>query len=207
MNHPIVKICGIRTQEILEYCLEEKVDLLGFNFSKESKRKINIKEFVPIIHSVPIDFHSRFVALFYKNSIEEIKEVLRSFSFTYIQYITLDPLLDLQFLKGKSKFLIPQVGISHNVTDSDLKYKDELIILDSHSENQGGGTGKTFAWEKVKDVKRKYLLAGGLNPNNVSNAVQKLNPYGVDVASGVESEPGVKDKKLIKEFIQNVKRH
>jgi phosphoribosylanthranilate isomerase len=87
------------------------------------------------------------------------------------------------------------------------KYKPDAILLDGYSEKNMGGTGTSFDWKIVRNIKTSIpiIVAGGLTTLNVSRAIKIVKPYGVDVSSGVESSPGKKDRKLIKKFIDAVK--
>ncbi|MFN3466742.1 MAG: phosphoribosylanthranilate isomerase [Candidatus Brocadiales bacterium] len=87
------------------------------------------------------------------------------------------------------------------------KYKADAFLLDSYARGRLGGTGKTFPWELAREARRlgTIVLAGGLNPENVQAAIRTVRPYGVDVSSGVESSPGKKDRRLVKEFIRAAK--
>ena len=133
-----------------------------------------------------------------------INDVIKSSLFNSFQYVVHDPNFNRKLYDNLK--LIPQIGIENEVTDSDLNYTDDLLILDSYNKSSGGGSGSVFPWQNIKKVKRKYLLAGGLNPENVSSAIETLNPYGVDVASGVEDSPGVKNHEKIRRFIENARR-
>ncbi|MDQ7081704.1 MAG: phosphoribosylanthranilate isomerase [Aquificota bacterium] len=82
------------------------------------------------------------------------------------------------------------------------------VLLDTYSEDSYGGTGRTFSWEVAREVVRmgyRVFLAGGLNPENVRRAVEEVGPYCVDVSSGVERSPGVKDKMKVRKFIREAK--
>ena len=100
--------------------------------------------------------------------------------------------------------MIQQIHVKEKITDSDLT--SEFSILDSYSTELGGGTGEKFNWNLISVSNKKFFLAGGLNPDNVIEAIEKVNPYGVDVASGVESIKGIKDLEKIRKFIKNAKR-
>ncbi len=205
MQSTKIKICGIRDLEIGKFCIDQGVDYLGINLSPKSKRKVSTYQAIELINNLQsYSQTTKIVLLVFENSLEEIQAVLQNSSPNYIQYVTRDNTLNKTILESFNITLIPQIGVKAEVEDQDLP-EEELIILDSYHEKEGGGTGTTFAWEYVRKVKKKYFLAGGLNPKNVGLAVKELFPYGVDVASGVESSSGVKDKNLIKEFIKNAK--
>jgi phosphoribosylanthranilate isomerase len=204
-----VKICGIKTVDIAMSVIDSGGDFIGINFSPVSKRSVDLKKGVEIFESVKKrSNHSLLVVgLFYQNSELEITEILSKIPFDFVQFVAHDNSLNLKLLQSFNRKLIAQVSVKKPVDDSNLaEYDSEFLILDSYKEGLGGGSGQVFEWENAKAVRRKYLLAGGLNPSNVSKAIEVLHPFGVDVASGVESSPGVKDIKLIKEFIKNAKR-
>ncbi len=87
------------------------------------------------------------------------------------------------------------------------RYRVDAFLLDTYVKDAPGGTGRTFDWDIARAAanRAKVILAGGLNPENVADAVAAGRPYGVDVASGVESEPGKKDRKLVNRFVRDAK--
>ncbi|MFP3913570.1 MAG: phosphoribosylanthranilate isomerase [Actinomycetota bacterium] len=89
--------------------------------------------------------------------------------------------------------------------DPPRMHDDEMLLVDSPHSELPGGSGETFDWEALKGIHRPFLLAGGLGPRNVAEAVRKVRPFGVDASSGLESSPGVKDTVLIREFVQAAK--
>lgn len=204
-----IKICGISSIETGVFCAENGVDSIGLNFSPESKRKIDLKTGIAIRKELK-KFYPQvmIVALFYKNDLDTIREYTKELEPDFLQYVVRDSTINFNDLLEFSIPVIPQYSVKKEITDADLEnFPSDLIILDSFKEGEGGGTGHLFEWSLVQKIKRPYLLAGGLNPENVYRAVSVLKPYGVDVASGVESSPGIKDHNLIREFVKNVKRY
>lgn len=203
-----IKICGIKDLETAELCADLGVNFIGFNFSPVSVRRIELSIADKIISHLKKrqNFHLKIVALFYRNSIEEIKSITDKLSIDFVQYVVKDEFISMGELLKLDKPLIPQLSIDNTISDKDLStYTSNFVILDSYKKGKGGGTGEVFNWEYIKSIKRNYLLAGGLNPQNVKQAIDFLAPYGVDVASGVEKEPGIKDKELIKAFCSKVR--
>lgn len=200
----LIKICGIQDTETISICKDLSVDFVGFNFSPISPRRIDLKTAETLCTKVKsFNTSPRIVFLFYKNPENEISEILNRLPSDYIQFVDGD-LSSAFFSSIKTEVpLLPAFRIEAPVFE--LPYPDcPLVILDSFHKESGGGTGKTFPWEYVKEVKRPYLLAGGINPSNVQLALQTLEPRGVDVASGVETN-GKKDPNKIAELVKNVR--
>ncbi len=202
-----IKICGIKDKEIAGICADLGVDFLGLNFSPVSKRKIDLKIASEIINHLTRrnNGYLKIVALFYKNTQKEIRDIVGSLSVDFIQYVVEDDSIAIDQIKDFNLPLIPQIPIFQQIDDTDLyNYKSEFVILDSHKKGMGGGTGEIFNWEFVQNVKRSYFLAGGLNHQNIKKAIELLSPFGVDIASGVESSPGVKNADLIKKICKEI---
>lgn len=199
-----IKICGIKDLKTAEFCVKLGIDYLGFNFVPGSKREISIEIAKSILSE--LDLKSTVpVALFFKTREETIEKVINSGYFSHIQYVIHDTEFPRDEYKTLNLEFIPQIGVSEEIHDSDLNIDDNLCILDSFQKEIGGGSGITFPWSNAKNIKRRYLLAGGLNPENVKNAIDYLKPFGVDVASGVEDCHGNKDFEKIKRFIKNAR--
>ncbi|PJZ68594.1 N-(5'-phosphoribosyl)anthranilate isomerase [Leptospira perolatii] len=208
-----VKICGIKDTEALTCCLEEGADFIGLNFSPVSARNISPQTAAKLLSYLENSSAGlekpKVVFLFYKTPLPLIKFILKELPHDFRQWVTDDPLLPglTSPLLGPYSKRIYSHRVTHREDDDSLTYlHSPLLILDSFVPGMGGGTGESFPWEFIKDVKRPFLLAGGLKPENVEKAVRTVKPYGVDVASGVESSPGVKDPNLIRQFIRNAKK-
>ncbi|TGK46747.1 phosphoribosylanthranilate isomerase [Leptospira bouyouniensis] len=202
-----IKICGIKDLPTLELCHELGVDFVGLNFSPRSPRKIDEKlaaELLSIRHKPGFP---KVVFLFFENATNEILQITKQFSPDLIQLIRGDQFVSTELWDSLTiqKQLLPAIRIqSPIVSDEELEPRSPLVILDSFQKGLGGGSGHTFPWEYVTNVKRPYLLAGGITPENVQLALKSLKPTGIDVASGVETE-GKKDPNKIKELVHNVR--
>lgn len=208
-----VKICGVRNSEDAVYIVEMGADLIGLNLSLKSKRNINLQKAQEIAQEIRLanDRYSKdvkIVILAFQNPIEEIEQAYHSIQPDYIQLVYSDSLLEGKWEKLISSYpILPSINAKETKQLSELPFKlDQLLVIDSPSKDKGGGTGETFAWDEIQNFPGKYLLAGGLNPENVGLAVSQLHPWGVDVASGVEDKPGHQSREKILQFIQNAKR-
>lgn len=202
-----IKICGIRDLPTFELCYELGVDYVGLNFSPRSPRKIDRKSAEKILSLRNNPGFPIIVFLFFENSLEEIQSLTKEFQPDLVQLIRGDGFLTEEIWETltSEKRLLPAIRIQSQVTsDEELEPKSKLVILDSFQKGLGGGSGHVFPWEYVTKVKRPYLLAGGITPSNVQLALKTLHPYGIDVASGVETD-GKKDPNKIKELVNNVR--
>ena len=204
MNKIKVKICGIREPSTAIEAEKNGADYIGIVFCKKSKRCVSIKESLEILNSLKSSTNT--VALFANDDKNYVKEVLNKTNFKYVQFHGNETddecmMYGLPYFKGVSN--------SYNgFKNLDEKFPNaSAFIFDSHGEDGLGGTGKTFDWKSaVFDTKKPVIIAGGLNCDNVEDAINTFLPYGVDVSSGVESSNGEKDTTLIKEFLKKVKK-
>ena len=155
-----IKICGIKDKDIANLCVDLGVDYLGFNFSPVSKRRVDLEIASDILNH--LDRHNnryfKIVALFYKNTIEDIQTTISSLTIDFIQYVVEDKTVDLETIQAYNIPLIPQIAVSQKIEDMHLsRYKSDFVILDSYKKGMGGGTGATFNWELIWSVSRKYF--------------------------------------------------
>ncbi len=202
-----IKICGIKDLATLELCVDLQVDFVGLNFSPKSPRAIDAQTAKELLQIRNKPHFPKLVFLFFENSTAEILSLKNQFQPDLVQLIRGDSFLTKEIWENltETKSLLPAIRIQEKVvSDEDLEPKSDLVILDSYNKNFGGGTGHTFPWEYVTSVRRPFLLAGGITPTNVKTALETVRPYGIDVASGVETD-GKKDPNKIKELVQNVR--
>lgn len=199
-----VKICGItRTEDALS-AAEAGADAVGLMFVSTSPRHVELGQATRIRTALPPFVAA--VAVFLDASAEYVREVMA----------TIRPDL-LQFHGDESEAFCASFGLPFIKTVPMLDRAAEqllhafprasALLLDSHGRGEAGGTGRSFDWSRLpKAVNQRIILAGGLKPANVAEAVRSVRPYGVDVSSGVESTPGIKDKGLIMDFLHEVRR-
>ncbi|TGM66726.1 phosphoribosylanthranilate isomerase [Leptospira meyeri] len=202
-----IKICGIKDLATLELCVDLQVDFVGLNFSPRSPRAINADTAETLLKLRKKSGFPKLVFLFFENELTEIETLTNRFQPDLIQLIRGDAYVTSQIWNEftETKKLLPAIRIQTKITnEKDLEPKSNLVILDSYQKTLGGGTGHTFPWEYVTSVKRPFLLAGGITPDNVKSALETVHPYGIDVASGVETD-GIKDPNKIKTLVQNVR--
>ena len=199
-----IKICGIKHLDDALKAIEFGADAIGLIFVEKSPRYVSLTDARVIAESLPPFITS--VGLFMNASEETVREALK-----------VVPLNLLQFHGEESPAFCDQFGVPYvkvlrmrenvNVIAFTQEYPNAAgILLDTYSK-EGGGSGQTFDWSLIpEDVSVPLILAGGLNPENVASAVETIKPYAVDVSSGVESEPAIKDHKKIEQFIKEVLR-
>ena len=198
-----VKICGIKNLNDAIFAVDYGADALGFVFAK-SIRKISKEKARAIIRKLPPFVTT--VGLFVNETAECIETAYRYCGLDAAQLHGNEPPNIINNLKDIKTIKAFRIQNEKDITPI-TKYKPNAILLDGYSENKMGGTGTTFDWKIVRKLKTSIpiIVAGGLTHLNVSQAIQIVKPYGVDVSSGVETKPGQKDKRLIKEFIDAVK--
>ncbi|PEY66552.1 phosphoribosylanthranilate isomerase [Bacillus cereus] len=198
-----VKICGITDTETAKRACEYGADALGFVFA-ESKRKITPKRAEEIIQELPANVLK--IGVFVNESVEVIQKIADECGLTHVQLHGDEDNYQIRRLNIPS---IKSLGVT---SESDMKnaqgYETDYILFDSPKEKFHGGNGKTFSWELLghmpKELRKKTILAGGLNALNIEEAIRTVRPYMVDVSSGVETE-GKKDVEKIKQFIIKAK--
>jgi phosphoribosylanthranilate isomerase len=199
-----VKICGITNREDALLAVDLGADALGFIFVSSSPRYIQptiasniIKELPPFITTVGV---------FVDSSKEEISSVIQQTGITTVQ---LHGNESPQFCTKMQIPVIKAFRVDKNFQVSGLsKYEVSSFLLDTYVEGSLGGTGKTFDWKTAIEAKKigKIILAGGLHPENIVEAIQVVQPYAVDVNSGVEQTPGRKEREKLERLFRNIQK-
>jgi phosphoribosylanthranilate isomerase len=209
-----VKICGLTREEDLAVAVAAGADAVGFIVGvPSSPRNLTLEMAEMLLSQVPIFVDS--VVVTAPKSIKQLVEVCEGLKPSAIQIHGKEQ-LDSSEIREKIKDtrLIKTVYVTEDALNEtaieDCKMFDALL-LDSFSKGQYGGTGKVHDWTLSRQIKEAVapvpvILAGGLKPENVKEAILKVQPYAVDVASGVELSPGVKDHEKVRAFVENAKK-
>jgi phosphoribosylanthranilate isomerase len=200
-----VKICGIKTIHDALAAMEAGADLIGFNFYPESPRYIDAGICRDIMSVMRLYGHITYVGVFVNAPREAVRATLDTCGLSLAQLHGDEPHEMLTALHGRAFKAFRGLPAQLN----GFSRKDApAFLLDASVKGEYGGTGVTADWTGAAQLAGSHplLLAGGLTPENVEEAVRQVKPWGVDVASGVESSPGVKDATRMRAFVQAVKR-
>ena len=204
MRRTRVKICGLTRLEDVAAAAKAGADALGFVFAPRSPRRLDATRARILAAASPAFVSS--VGLFQDQDAQAVANILDQV-----------PLSLLQFHGSESADFCSQFGLPYIKAvsmgqDGALEEAEGEfcgaagLLLDSHAPGEPGGTGATFDWSRIHDCVLPVIIAGGLTPHNVFQAVRDHRPWGVDVSSGVESRPGIKDGGRISTFIEEVTR-
>ena len=195
-----IKICGLKEAEHVQAAVEAGANAIGFVFAP-SKRQVSPEKAQELAAGIPASVKK--IGVFVNSSAEEINEIVKTVPLDYVQ------------LHGdESAALYEQIEVPviraisiRNAEDVDRAFRDAapLVLIDAPGTDFRGGSGHTFDWDLVEKYAeaRPFILAGGLNPDNVGEAITRIRPVMVDVSSGVETD-GRKDSDKIKAFIRAV---
>jgi phosphoribosylanthranilate isomerase len=199
-----VKICGTTSLKDAFLAVESGADAIGFIFYKMSPRNISQKEAKEIILQLPPFIET--VGVFVNETSDKINRIAEQCKLNSIQLHGEESPALCRRVKRKviKAFRVKNADSLKSIASYDVSG----FLLDSYNDGSKGGTGQVFDWNLALRVKKQgpVILAGGLNPYNVFTAIHRVKPYGVDVCSGVENSPGIKDHEKIREFIKSVRR-
>ncbi|MGI9243911.1 MAG: phosphoribosylanthranilate isomerase [Verrucomicrobiales bacterium] len=204
---PKVKICGITSAEDAHAVAASGADALGINFWPRSKRYIPMESARAWLPDVEV---AR-VGVFVNATLAEISAIVESELIDLAQLHGDETPEFAQALADRGVPFIKALGVKDEDSLSDVEtYPTEGILLDAYCPGEYGGVGETFDWGLarefvIKNPARRVILAGGLNPGNVREAIRAVEPFAVDIASGVELSPGKKDLVKVRQLIKRVR--
>lgn len=207
-----IKICGFTNEAEARLAQELGVDAIGLNFCPSSPRFVSLERARDI--TLAVGPFVTVTALFVNPGEAEVRRVLDEVGVHLLQFHGEEsPEFCRQFHHPYIKVLrvaadeAEPARTQETILSEARRYSDaQGILLDTYSQKAHGGTGESFDWSVVPEsTDIKWILAGGLNPDNVATAIERVRPYAVDVSSGVERIRGIKDAEKIRQFIQSVR--
>ncbi len=198
-----VKICGITRAEDAQAAIQAGADALGFVFYPPSPRHVEVAQAAAIIRSLPPFVTS--VALFVNADRETIAEVVRETGIDLLQFHGNEcPEYCAEHGRPWIKAVRMKEDIDLEKTAADYAAA-RALLLDAYQPGVPGGTGAVFDWERIPaHLAGRIILAGGLTPDNVADAIRQVKPWAVDVSGGVEAKKGIKDADRIQRFMRGV---
>lgn len=196
-----VKICGITNEADAQAAVEAGTDALGFIFYERSPRYVTPDTVRTITAGLPPFVTA--VGVFVNMPPEAVNETVRDCGLHAAQLHGDESPEYCEQINGA-------VVKAIRVKDDDIAqviapYRVQAVLLDTYTPDKYGGTGRTFDWDLVRESSHRIILSGGLTPDNVGEAIRRVQPYAVDTGSGVEAEPGRKDHDKIRAFIHAVR--
>ena len=205
----IIKICGIQNQDTLMCCENNSINFFGMIFYPKSPRNITIEN-ANKLNSISEKLNINGVGVFVNKEINELKEIIKYVNLKYVQLHGSEDELYIKKLKKFGVKIIKSISVSN---EDDLKkinnYQTADYFLFDYKPKKNelpGGNSKSFDWNLLKSLKtdKPWFLSGGINLDNIQQILVDINPCGVDLSSGVEKELGIKDNRIINNFIEKL---
>ena len=198
-----VKVCGITRLTDALHAVEQGATAIGFVLWPQSPRVVSVERAAEIIAELPS--HVVTGGVFVNEPVESIRAIAERAHLTAVQLHGDEPPTYADVLQWP---VFRAVSVADVDEASEAWSADTAFLVDNIDPVRRGGTGTTIDWTQAADVahRRRVVLAGGLTPDNVASAIRAVRPFGVDVSSGVESAPGVKDFRKVTRFIANARR-
>ena len=200
-----VKICGITRPEDARFAETLGASAVGFVFFRESQRYISPEKAGDISAQLG-PFISR-VGVFVNEDVDNLNKIVSTAHLTAVQLHGSEDIGYIEQLKGVSVIKAFRVGPDFNASDLGKYQNVNAFLLDTYDKKHYGGTGKSFDWVKAVQCKvyGRVIIAGGLNETNVNEALKCVQPWGIDISSGIEVQPGIKDREKMKELFRILK--
>jgi phosphoribosylanthranilate isomerase len=198
-----IKICGVTNVEDAEQVVAAGADAIGLNFVPTSKRRVTLEQ-ARLLLGV-IAGRVQVVAVVADASDAQVRELREGLGIEWLQLHGSEDAARTAELLPHAFKAVPIAGPDD--AQQAASFPGQRLLVDAKVPGASGGTGQVFDWQLVADLcrERQLIVAGGLTPANVAQAVRQLGPYGVDVASGVEAAPGRKDAELVAAFVKAVR--
>ncbi len=206
----IIKICGIQDEDTLLCCEKNNIDFYGMIFYPKSPRNISFENAIKLIKkSESLNING--VGVFVNKNINQLERIIKNLRLKFIQLHGSENEEYIKKLKKIGVKIIKSISISDiNDLKKIDKYQSVDYFLFDYKPNKGelpGGNSKSFDWDILSNLKtnKPWFLSGGINADNIQEILNDMNPFGVDLSSGVEKELGIKDNRIINNFIGKLK--
>ena len=195
-----VKICGVTTEEDALLAVAMGADAVGFVFAP-STRQVAVDHARDIARRLPAEGLT--VGVFRDELPQRVVEIVHRAGLRVAQLHGQESKEDTAWVRERVGFVIKAFPAGSPALEAARSYRADVVLIDSHAP----GSGEVFDWSLAEGapIGRRFILAGGLTPENVAEAIEKVAPWGVDVSTGVESSPGHKDPVKVRDFIRNAK--
>ncbi|MGM0472326.1 MAG: phosphoribosylanthranilate isomerase [Bacillota bacterium] len=198
-----IKVCGITNLDDAQRAVELGVDSLGFIFA-ESSRQVTLEEAQQIIDQLPP--YVNLTGVFVDENLKQVKKIACECKLDTLQ---LHGDESAEYCQQLTQWrIVKSFAVKDKLDVVKLaNYDVSAYLLDTYHPDQRGGTGKTFNWELAKQAQElgPVILAGGLTPDNITTAINQVQPYAVDVNSGVEIRPGIKDQAALRRLVKEIR--
>ena len=206
----IIKICGIQNEDTLLCCEKNNIDFFGMIFYSKSPRNIRIENAFKL-QKISEYLKINGVGVFVNKNINELEEIIKNLKLKFVQLHGSEDETYIKKIKRNGVKVIKSISVSQRDDLSEInKYKSVDYYLFDYKplkDELPGGNAKSFDWSLLNNLKipKPWFLSGGININNIKEINDDINPYGVDLSSGVEKELGIKDNHIIDSFIGKLK--
>ena len=206
----IIKICGIQNEDTLLCCEKNNVNFFGMIFYSKSPRNIRIESAFKL-QKISENLNINGVGVFVNKNINELEEIINSLKLKFVQLHGSEDEAYIKKIKKNGVKVIKSISVSRRDDLSEInKYQSIDYFLFDYKPLKGelpGGNAKSFDWRLLNNLKitKPWFLSGGINIDNIQQINNNINPYGIDLSSGVEKELGIKDNRIINSFIEKLK--
>ena len=206
----IIKICGIQNESTLLCCEKNNVNFFGMIFYQKSPRNISIEN-ASFLQKISENLNINGVGVFVNKNISELEEIINSLKLKFVQLHGSEDETYIKRIKRNGVKVIKSISVSKRDDLREInKFQSIDYFLFDYKPLKGelpGGNAKSFDWSLLNNLKitKPWFLSGGINIDNIQQINNDINPYGIDLSSGVEKELGIKDNRIINSFIEKLK--
>ncbi len=206
----LIKICGIQNKETLMCCEKNNVNFFGMVFYPKSPRNITFEN-ASILQEISYELNINGVGVFVDENIDELKKMIKDLKLKFVQLHGSEDEDYIKNLKKDDLKIIKSISINNNNDLNKIyRYHSVDYFLFDYKPLKSelpGGNSKSFDWNILKNLetKKPWFLSGGVNTNNIKKIINDINPFGIDLSSGVEKGLGIKDNHIINNFIRKLK--